>query len=64
MPNEAEELRRELEQLCPAAHDVLIDERSFYLAQQVCATACHGDRVLVCSAPMCAHLLTRLQQAV
>ena len=31
---DAEELRRQLEQLCPAAHDVLIDERSFYLAQQ------------------------------
>lgn len=24
-----------LRQLCPAAHDVLIEERSFYLAQQV-----------------------------
>ena len=32
---DAEELRKQLEQLCPAAHDVLIEERSFYLAQQV-----------------------------
>ena len=32
---DAEDLRKQLEQLCPAAHDVLIEERSFYLAQQV-----------------------------
>lgn len=64
LPSDAEELRRQLEQLCPAAHDVLIDERSFYLAQQVSATAFHGDMVVVCSAPMCAHLVARLQKAL
>ncbi|CAK9004963.1 unnamed protein product [Durusdinium trenchii] len=62
LPSDAEELRRELEHLCPAAHDVLIDERSFYLAQQVSATSYHGDMMLVCSAPMCSHLVTRLRQ--
>eukprot|EP00434_Breviolum_minutum_P016956 symbB.v1.2.014959.t1/scaffold1058.1/size194011/6 len=64
IPSDAEDLRKQLEQLCPAAHDVLIEERSFYLAQQVSASALQDDLVVVCSAPICAHFVTRLQQVL
>lgn len=63
VPGDADELRRELERQCPAAHDVLIDERGFYLAHQVSCSALPGvEAVVVCSAPLCEHLVSELQR--
>ncbi|CAE7461735.1 unnamed protein product [Symbiodinium natans] len=63
LPLDAEEIRRELERCCPVAHDVLIDERSFYLAQQVAVCSVpDADVAIVCSAPMSEHLVTALRR--
>ncbi|CAJ1344545.1 unnamed protein product [Effrenium voratum] len=62
LPQDGQELRRELERLCPAAHEVLIEERGFYLAQQVRAFG-RGDVAVVCGAPLCEHLVNSLRQA-
>ncbi|CAE7296620.1 unnamed protein product [Symbiodinium sp. CCMP2592] len=62
-PYDAEEIRRELERCCPVAHDVLIDERSFYLAQQVAVSSVPDtDVAVVCSAPMSTYLVSALRQ--
>ena len=63
LPYDADEIRRELERCCPAAHDVLIDERSLYLAQQVAVSSVPDAEVaVVCSAPMSEHLATALRR--
>ncbi|CAE7941074.1 unnamed protein product [Symbiodinium necroappetens] len=63
LPYDAEEIRRELERCCPVAHDVLIDERSFYLAQQVAVSSVPDtDVAVVCSAPMSTYLVSALRQ--
>eukprot|EP00401_Gymnodinium_catenatum_P007335 CAMPEP_0117543688 /NCGR_PEP_ID=MMETSP0784-20121206/45188_1 /TAXON_ID=39447 /ORGANISM="" /LENGTH=307 /DNA_ID=CAMNT_0005340471 /DNA_START=1 /DNA_END=924 /DNA_ORIENTATION=+ len=51
LPGDAYALDRELERHCPAAHEVLVDERCRYMAHQVRAAAAPGaDVVLVCGA--------------
>ncbi|CAE7381345.1 unnamed protein product, partial [Symbiodinium pilosum] len=63
LPYDADEIRRELERCCPAAHDVLIDERSMYLAQQVAVSSVPDvDVAVVCSAPVSAHLASALRR--
>eukprot|EP00933_Yihiella_yeosuensis_P074596 TRINITY_DN8355_c0_g3_i1.p1 TRINITY_DN8355_c0_g3~~TRINITY_DN8355_c0_g3_i1.p1 ORF type:complete len:333 (+),score=41.14 TRINITY_DN8355_c0_g3_i1:54-1052(+) len=61
-PSEGEELRRELERNCPAAHEVLVEERSDYLVHQVTNSSVSGEAALVCGAPLCAHLLQALKR--
>eukprot|EP00927_Polykrikos_kofoidii_P057145 TRINITY_DN51256_c0_g1_i1.p1 TRINITY_DN51256_c0_g1~~TRINITY_DN51256_c0_g1_i1.p1 ORF type:complete len:373 (-),score=66.74 TRINITY_DN51256_c0_g1_i1:121-1164(-) len=51
LPADAEILRCELDKACPAAHQVLVDERCTFMASQAHAVATRGvDVVLVCSA--------------
>merc|ERR1712083_1097865 len=51
LPDDADVLGRELERACPAAYQVLVDERCSYMVQQVRATAVPGAHVvLICGA--------------
>lgn len=51
VPRDAEPLRKELEKSCPAAHQVLVEERCRYMAHVVRSAATPGaDVVLVCGA--------------
>jgi len=60
----AEALRKELESCCPAAHEVLVNERSAFMAQQVRTVAIpRTEAMVVCSALHCAALATALRRA-
>uniref|UniRef100_A0A7S1RGL9 Uncharacterized protein n=1 Tax=Alexandrium catenella TaxID=2925 RepID=A0A7S1RGL9_ALECA len=60
----AEALRKELESCCPAAHEILVSERSAFMAHQVRTAAIpRAEAVVVCSALHCAALASALQRA-
>lgn len=61
--SDAESLRQELENLCPAAHKVLVEERSICLAQQIRTAAVQKDEVfVVCGAPHFANVVEALKK--
>lgn len=60
----AEALRRELESSCPAAHEVLVNERCAFMAHQVRASAVpRAEALVVCSALHCAAVAQALRRA-
>lgn len=61
--SDAESLRQELENLCPAAHKVLVEERSICLVQQIRTAAVPQEEVfVVCGAPHFASVVETLKK--
>lgn len=64
LPHDAEALRHKLDEYCPAAHDVLVNERCRFMAHQVRTVADpRAGAVVVCSALHCTNLAALLRSA-
>jgi len=64
LPQDAEALRHKLDEYCPAAHDVLVNERCRFMAHQVRTIADPSTSAnVVCSALHCTNLAAVLRSA-